>query len=547
MQKVDGYRFTDSALRPYIVLRAILPFLLSVLRDFRRWFLFGRPRVLTNEQELVRAERLITRIAQLGPTFIKFGQILAMREDFIPRLYTDLLKGLHDKVPTFSVDDVHRIIEDDFGCGIATLFESFESDPLAAASLGQVHRAVYQGQPVVVKVLRPGVEQLVSSDLRVIRFIFSVARAVFGRHFIITNLTSIADEFDRMIYDEMNFEVEAKNADEIRANLKDMSGVCIPRIYHELLSKRVLTMEYIDGIRIDDADGLLAWGHEPMRIMRRLVELYTFMLAHDGVSHADPHPGNLLVDRAGNIVMLDFGMVLRLGTEIRRELVRTISAAARDDVDSMVRGFYKLRMVTPGTNMVTLRDAARVILDITYRTQFSTSRIVQKMVTEILATFYRFPLILPSNLVYLLRIATILEGIGIHYRSDFNGIRFARPIIRRQMLELGISAPKEVLAEANEFWKNGMEFVRGVDRIVAKIDREEMKVGVHPSDMGEIEHYFSGVQRRMIFGMLALAIAVVSAIVFTATLSYLQLFLGEIMAFCMFIALLVLPVYRRWK
>lgn len=538
---------TASALRPYVVLRAMVPFLFSLLRDFRGWLIFGAPRILSTNAELARAQNFINRLSALGPSFVKFAQILAMREDFIPRIYTNILKDLHDRVPPFSTAEAHRIIRSDFGCDVADIFDDFSAEPVAAASLGQVYSAVYLGNAVAVKVLRPGVEQLVAQDLRVTRLVLWLARMVFGRHFIIMNLTAIADEFERMIADEMNFEVEARNADEIRRNVAGVEGVRIPAIYHEVTSQRVLTMEFIDGVRIDDVAAIEAMNIVPMELMKRLVGLYAQMIVNDGVSHADPHPGNLLVDAAGNVVLIDFGMVLRLSPDTRRDLMRTIGAVARGDVDAMVRGFYRLNMVTPGTNMVVLRDVAQVVMDLTYKTKHGTPRIVQEMVTGMLATFYRFPIHLPSNLVYLLRIATILEGIGLAYNDEFNGVRFSRPIIRRFFFRSGLNAPKVLLEEANEVWRGGMDFVRGLDRVVSRIDREELKIGVHPADMGEIERYFAGVQRRMIFGMLALAIAIVSAIVYTSSHSYLQLFLGEAVALGAFMLLLVVPVYRRWR
>ncbi len=537
----------SSALRPYTVLRVFLPFIISILRDFRRCLFFGGPRVLTEEQERLRAKQFISKVITLGPTFVKFGQILAVRDDLLPRLYTDLLKDMHDKIPSFPFEDVHRIIESEFNRSLSDIFESFDPVPIAGASLGQVHRAIYQGHDVAVKVLRPGVSQLVATDMRVIRVLLSFARAIFGRHFIIRNLSTIVDEFSRVIKDEMDFEMEAKNYEIIAENLKSNSNVFIPGIYHDVTSKSVLTMDFVDGVRLDNVEVVETRVVNPMSLIKTLVQVYTQMIVIDGVTHADPHPGNLLLDAQGRIVMLDFGMVIRLSSETRHELIRTINAAVHADVDRMVQGFYKLDMVTPGTNYVVLRDAAQVLLDITLKTKMSTGHIIQKMVTDILSSFYRFPLHLPSSLVYLLRIATILEGLGITYDQAFNGVRFARPIIRRTLAENGMTEPRLMLDNAGDILHSWVEFTHSVERIVTRADREEMRIGVNPKDMGEIEQYFAGVQRRMIFGMLALAIAVVTAIVFTSTSSYILLVLGEGIALALFLMLLVLPVYRRWK
>ena len=311
-------------------------------------------------------------------------------------------------------------------------------------------------------------------------------------------------------------------------------------------TRRVLTLRFHHGVRADDTANLLALGIDPMELMETLVTIYTRMIIVDGFLHADPHPGNLLIDRDGNVIILDFGMAIRFEPDVKREILKSIIAAVRGDVSSMINGFYKLGMVEPGTNMATLRDAARVLLNINFTTRY-TPRMIQKITEEILRTFYNFPLRLPSNLVYLFRAAVIIEGIGICFDPMFNGVRFATPIVRQMIREIHLDTKRPLHERLLDMVGTAREFAENLDRLVFRAEREELRIRVHPADLAEIEGYFSNVQRRMLVGMLTLALAIVTAIVYLGNYNLVLLISGEALALVMFAALLVLPVTRRWR
>jgi predicted unusual protein kinase regulating ubiquinone biosynthesis (AarF/ABC1/UbiB family) len=533
-------------LRPIVVLRALLPFALSLLRDFHRFLLLGGPRVLSEAQQRERAANLTARIAGLGPTFIKLVQVLAMREDMVPRLYTDEFKKLQDQVPPFPATEAAAIIETEFGRPLPAVFEEFEPVPIAAASLGQVHRAKHAGETVAVKVLRPGVEQLVETDLRIMRFVLAAAQTVFGNHFILRNLVVLVNEFSRVIRDELDFRHELRNIEAFRRTLAPIPHVIVPAVVPDVCGRRVLTTRFYDGVRADDAEHLRSLGIDPMDLLATLVTVYTRMVVVDGLLHADPHPGNLLVMGDGSVVILDYGMVVRLVPDVKRELLRTVAAAVRGDASTLINGFYKLGMVEPGTNMATLRDAARVLLNINYTTTY-TPRAIQRIAEDILRTFSQFPLRLPSSLVYLLRAAVLIEGIGITFDERFNALRFATPIIRRVLREVPAEQTRTMLDRAVDLYEVVTEFAGNLERIVFRAEREELRIRVHPSDLSEIEGYFTRVQRRILVGMAGTTIAIVTAIIYTRTLSLLLLFAGEALALLIFLALIVLPIHRAGR
>lgn len=528
------------AWRSLVIGIRLLPFAASLARDHNRFIVLGSPRPISEAQKLGRAQKLTSRIASLGPTFIKLAQVLAMREDLIPKLYADQFKQLQDRVPPFSYEEVRQTIKAELGLDLESVFEDFEKTPIAAASLGQVHRARRSGELVAVKVLRPGVEALVKTDLRVTRRLLLTIRVLLGSSGWLRNLRSIVNEFERVICEEMDFEHEARNVELFRENLSHLPHVIVPELYPGACSRRVLTLKFYDGVRVDDTEALRQFEIDPMELLATLVNLYTRMIVVDGLLHVDPHPGNLLVNRAGDVIVLDYGMVIRLDPDTKMELLKAAIAVVRGDADGLVNGFYKLNMVEPGTNLVSLRDAAKVLLNINYTTGYSPRRI-QQICEEILRTFYTFPVRLPSGLVYLLRTSALIEGIGISFDPKFNGVRFATPIIRKVVKEVHTEPQRGPFDKVLDQVLRVGQFFGSFEDVVFRLEREELRIRVHPSDLGEIERYFLNLQKRIVVGMSAVAIAMVTAIVFLATHNNKTLIIGETIALILFIILMILP------
>jgi predicted unusual protein kinase regulating ubiquinone biosynthesis (AarF/ABC1/UbiB family) len=286
------------------------------------------------------------------------------------------------------------------------------------------------GQEVVVKVLRPGVEDLIHTDLAAARRVLAIVEPRFNNPHV-KALRAVVDEFSRRIKDEMDFRQEAANAEEIRANFRRNPRVKIPRIMHDLVRQRVLVMEYMEGRRVDS---LAAWVADRRidsnRLVATIVELYMQMMLVDGLFHADPHPGNILVARDGSVVLLDFGMVVRVPRETRWNLVQTVFAAIKHDVEATVSGFYSLGMIEPGADRDQMLDLARQLMEIAYSRAPMTERI-DLLADEVMTTLYESPVTLPSDLVYFARTAALIEGLGVRYDGSFNAIWVASPVALR--------------------------------------------------------------------------------------------------------------------
>ena len=529
-------------MRALIVFLRLSPFVIAFLWDRRRFLLFGRPPRRSEERHRRRAARLTGTLAALGPTFIKLAQVFATRADILPEPYLSAIGTLTDQVPPLPAGVAEQVVREELGDDVGRMFERFDPQPLAAASLGQVHRASYQGREVVVKVLRPGVEDLVRQDLDVGFRILFLLNVLFPNHHV-RAISAIVSEFSKRIAAELDFREEARNAGVLRRNFAAEPRVVVPEVVGELTRRRVLVLAYIDGTRIDRLHERIAAGELRLDVLAGLLaEVYLKMMFEDGVFHADPHAGNLLVDPEGRLVLLDFGMVLEVERETRRRLVQTILAAGRQDVDGVINGFYELGILDPDVDRGTVRDAAQSLMAITLRDDVSP-RQIQLLVEQVLQTFYEWPLMLPSNLVYFGRAAVLVEGIGLRYDPNFNALAVARPVLARSAARLIQGAAEDQRAQLTDWTKEALAAVRTLRDLVRRLERDELRVRSHPRDILELQRFLAQQVRRALLALFAFTIALISSVVYLATRRLPVLVLGVMLAFAMFTVVFLLPTH----
>ena len=498
--------------RFFVVARQFLPLVLSYLRDRHRFLLFGRTRPVTAEMRVDRAEALLDSLLTLGPTFIKLGQLLSTRPDVLPPEYVDVLTQLQDDVPPAPWEEARTVIEDELG-PVEESFEKFDTEAISGASLGQVYRARADGQDVAVKVRRPGIEDLVETDLTVIRWtlpllIYFVDEA---RAFSLGNL---ADEFAKTIREEMDYEREASMLEEIRANFTDDPKVAIPAVVDSHSGPRVLTMEYIGGTKITDVDELDEQGVDRERVAERVTRTYLEMITEDGVYQADPHPGNLAVKGDGTVVFYDFGMSGRVDAFLQEKIIDFYIAVASRDIDEILDILIEMGTLSPEADRATMAEVLDVAIQDARGEDIETWR-VQQIIGQVEDTIYEFPLRLPSNLALVMRVATVVEGVCLTLDSDFDFIAIASDFLtERGYREESVRAYLEGAGEdVREAARASVDIPPKLDRSLDRLERDNIYVraGIEDDD-GVLDR----LARRVVYGVLTGAGIVSTTVLYAA-------------------------------
>ena len=529
--------------RFYRVVSFLLPLVLAFLRDRRRWIIVGRPAPRTPAQHARRARRLAASLGKLGPTFIKLAQILSARADIFPEPYLSEIRTLQDQVEPDDPDEIIRVVEEELGTPVNRAFQEFQRRPLAAASLGQVHSARVDGREVVVKVLRPGVEDTVAMDLDISFRLLFWLNILFPNHHV-RALTGVVREFSAKVREEMDFRREAENMQRFREMFPDERGIRVPDVLDRYTRRRVLVMERLQGTKVDQLQEQFRSGRLSFRTtMENLTGIYLRMMMVNGFLHADPHPGNILVQDDGTLVLLDWGMVVEIPRWTREAILNVALAVSREDLDGIISGMYKLGMISPEVSRGEIREAALEIMRILERAQTTSQERVQELVQQLFDTFYTWPIMLPQELVYFFRAGMLLEGVGFRYDPQFNGMQFMKGVIRRFQGDILRTTGKEPAALARNFMDEAQGTLRSLRELVARAEREELRVRVHPQDMQGQERFLLLQARRVLLSVFATATALITSILFISIRSWWLLGVGFLTSLAMFVLVFFLPTH----
>jgi predicted unusual protein kinase regulating ubiquinone biosynthesis (AarF/ABC1/UbiB family) len=373
-------------------------------------------------------------LIKLGPTFIKIGQALATRGDLLPLPFVRELMKLQDQVPAFPTEEALARVESELGKGVAELYAEIEREPVAAASLGQVYRArLHTGEEVAVKVQRPQLEERVARDVFVLRTLVARLVARFPRVSENADWEGMLAEFSQTIFEEMDYALEAANAERFRANFRQWRAVHVPRIHYTHSTSRVLTMEFIRGTKVTEIEQLRARRVSPLKVNRLLIRTYLKQLLEDGFFHADPHPGNLLVMTDGRLAFFDFGMTGRITPRLQAQMIDAFFHVVEKDVHGLAQDLIELNFLKPGVDTERVRPVVEGLFS--HYLNLKLGEVNFKELTYDLAEIvYDYPFRLPSNFTYVMRALMTLEGIGIVTDPDFNFFETAKPYAKEFML-----------------------------------------------------------------------------------------------------------------
>ena len=530
--------------RSLSVILGLSPFVLAFLRDRKAWIVFGGPARRRAGHHEARAERLTARIAALGPSFIKLAQLLSARADILPEPYLSEIGKLQDRVPPDPFGEIEAVITAELGSPARDVFEDFQEEPAAAASLGQVHRARVGERDVVVKVLRPGVEEAVALDLDISFRVLFWLNVIFPNHHV-RALTNVVREFSVRVRAEMDFRQEADNIERFQRSFAAEPRVRAPTVLSEFTRKRVLVMEHCSGTKIDQLHARFESGRLSFnQVMESLTGLYLRMMMVDGFMHADPHPGNILVQDDGTLIVLDWGAVLEVPRWTRVSILNIALALGREDIDAVINEMYRLGMISPEVSRGEIREAATEILRMVERAKTTNrSRIVDEVISQVLDTFYTWPLTLPQELVYFLRTSALIEGLAFHYDPGFDGLSFIRGVVRKHQADLMRTTGQQPAQIAKSFIDEAQIAVRSVRDLVTRAEREELRVRVHPRDMQTQERFLHLQARRLLLSIFASATAVITSILFLELRSWWLLGAGLLVALVMFVVVLFIPTH----
>ncbi|MFS8884738.1 ABC1 kinase family protein [Synechococcus sp. H70.2] len=471
--------------------RFVLTWLFYLWLDQQAWSYGGQP---TPEQKAkrrrARAIWIRETLLQLGPTFIKVGQFFSTRADLFPAEYVEELSKLQDRVPAFSYEQVAAIVQQELGKPIEQIYSYFDPTPLAAASLGQVHRAkLKSGEEVVVKVQRPGLVRLFTIDLEICRGI-----AEFFQHHTPwggpgRDWIGIYEECRRTLWEEVDYLNEGRNTDTFRRNFRDMPQIAVPKVYWRYTSPRLLTLEYLPGIKISDYEALRAAGLDRRALARLGAEAYLRQLLKDGFFHADPHPGNLAVKPDGTLIFYDFGMMGRLRPGLKEKLADMLAAVVAKNADQVVALLVELGVLVPTADLAPVRRSVQYLLDHFLDRPFSgkLDEISVAAISEDLYELaYEQPFRFPATFTFVMRALTTLEGLGKGLDPEFNFIEVAKPFAEELM---NSSQPEketllaQVSRQAVEFTSSSLSLPRRLEATLSKLDQGELRLRVRSSEM----------------------------------------------------------------
>ncbi|XP_042399016.1 protein ACTIVITY OF BC1 COMPLEX KINASE 3, chloroplastic-like [Zingiber officinale] len=386
-----------------------------------------------DQRKRQRAAELTKTLTQLGPTFVKIGQGLSTRPDICPPEYLDELSELQDALPTFPDETAFACIESELGVSLDSIYSAISPEPIAAASLGQVYKAQLKqtGQFVAVKVQRPGIEEAIGLDFYLLRGLgFLVNKYV---DFISSDVVALIDEFAKRVYQELNYVQEGKNARRFRKLYADKEEVYVPDIYWDYTSAKVLTMDWVDGVKLNEQEAIEKRGLKMLNLVDIGIQCSLRQLLEYGYFHADPHPGNLLATPEGKLAFIDFGMMSETPEEARSAIIGHVVHMVNRDYNAMARDYYALNFLTSDVDVSPIVPALKNFFDGALNS--TVSELNFKTIVDGLGNvLYQYPFNVPAYYALILRSLTVLEGLALYADPNFKVLAASYPYFAKRLL-----------------------------------------------------------------------------------------------------------------
>ncbi|QCE10407.1 protein ACTIVITY OF BC1 COMPLEX KINASE 3, chloroplastic-like [Vigna unguiculata] len=418
--------------QPVKVVRRTLQ-IVGALGSFGMKLLLDQRNGVLDKNRIVRASELKNIFTKLGPTFVKLGQGLSTRPDICPPEYLEELSELQDGLPTFPDEEAFACIERELGLSLDSIFSSISPSPIAAASLGQVYKAQlkYSGRLVAVKVQRPCIEEAIGLDFYLIRGL-----GIFINKYvdiITSDVVALIDEFARRVFQELNYVQEGQNARRFKKLYADKEDICVPDVFWDYTSAKVLTMEWVDGVKLNEQEAIERQGLKVLDLVNTGIQCSLRQLLEYGYFHADPHPGNLLATPEGKLAFLDFGMMSETPEEARSAIIGHVVHLVNRDYEAMARDYYALDFLSPDVDVSPIVPALRDFFDDALN--YTVSELNFKTLVDGLGNvLYQFPFNVPAYYALILRSLTVLEGLALYADPNFKVLAASYPYFAKRLL-----------------------------------------------------------------------------------------------------------------
>ncbi|GLJ23201.1 hypothetical protein SUGI_0438320 [Cryptomeria japonica] len=386
-----------------------------------------------NQNKRIRAVELRKILTRLGPTFVKVGQGLSTRPDLCPPEYLEELSELQDALPTFPNGDAFACIERELELPLESIFSAISASPIAAASLGQVYKAHlrYSGQMVAVKVQRPKIEEAIGLDFYLVRGLSKLINKYVD--IVSSDVVALVDEFARRVYQELNYVQEAQNAIKFKELYGDRPDVFVPEIFWDYTSTKVLTMDWVDGVKLNEQEAIKKQGLDLLELVNTGIQCSLRQLLEYGYFHADPHPGNLLATPEGKLAFLDFGMMSETPQQARFAIIGHVVHMVNRDYEAMARDYYALDFLSPDIDVTPIVPALKNFFDDALNSTVSELNF-KTIVDGLGAVLYEYPFDVPAYYALILRSLTVLEGLALYADPNFKVLAASYPYFAKRLL-----------------------------------------------------------------------------------------------------------------
>jgi ubiquinone biosynthesis protein len=468
--------------------------------------------------------RLRLVLEELGPSFIKLGQLMSTRADLFPPDYLEEFKKLQDQVPPVAFPEIKRLLESELGQPLSALFADFSAESIAAASVAQVYAArLFSGTRVAVKVVRPGITKKIREDIQLMYALAAKLEKNFelGR---ILGATNIVQEFERTIFNELDMFREAGNIEKFAANFQYVEDICVPEVYWDLTTRSVLVMTFVEGVKVDEVAAIRAAGIDPREIALIGLRSFSRQLMEFGFFHADPHPGNTIVMPDGRVGLVDFGIMGYLDEETMQQVAYVFLGYAERDYDLIMEALRASGVLpAEGVDLVGFRRELKDISEPFYGRSLQTIS-VRDVYDQAMQLVSKYGIRLPRNLLLLFKTLIQTEALGKTLGSDASILTVMRPYAR-QLLQKGYESRK-ILRNMGKDLRNTASYLKSAPKLIHDILRQtalgKQELALRHTGFDQLDQKFEKGVNRLIIGLIISASTIAAALILNSTQTVVQ-------------------------